>query len=156
MTSKNTQQLTLLSAEPPAKDSASPDTEEDWMTTVLTWPSDSLKLLHMSAPVGWFGRMSPAALLQMEGGTLAPLSESWGNAGMGGPIAPLTLSISEFHKGADVSLLSGILETGDLPQRYYLSVTACRGILRRAEKRGKELPERLEEALKAAASEPQT
>lgn len=42
--------------------------------------------------------------------------------------------------------LSDILETS--PQRkYYLSRTACLGILRRAEKRGKELPPQLKEAL---------
>jgi hypothetical protein len=39
-----------------------------------------------------------------------------------------------------VSSLSDILETGDVPQRYFLSPKACSGILRRAEKRGKELP----------------
>jgi hypothetical protein len=38
------------------------------------------------------------------------------------------------------SSLSDILETGDVPRRYFLSATACRGILRRAEKRGRELP----------------
>lgn len=42
--------------------------------------------------------------------------------------------------------LSDILETS--PQRkYYLSRTACMGILRRAEERGKELPPQLKEAL---------
>ena len=42
--------------------------------------------------------------------------------------------------------LSDILETS--PQRkYYLSRTACLGILRRAEERGKELPSQLKEAL---------
>jgi DNA (cytosine-5)-methyltransferase 1 len=34
-----------------------------------------------------------------------------------------------------------------VPQRYFLSATACRGILRRAGVRGKKLPERLQEAL---------
>jgi hypothetical protein len=43
------------------------------------------------------------------------------------------------------------LETGDLPQRYYLSAKACRGILRRAEKRARALPPHLREALMAAA-----
>lgn len=43
--------------------------------------------------------------------------------------------------------------TGELPQRYYLSSTACRGILRRAEKRGKELPWALQSALLAVASQ---
>jgi hypothetical protein len=43
--------------------------------------------------------------------------------------------------------LSDTLETGELPQRYFLSATACKGILRRAEKRGKQLPEQLKQAL---------
>lgn len=44
--------------------------------------------------------------------------------------------------------LSDILETS--PQRkYYLSRTACLGILRRAEERGKELPPQLKAALMA-------
>lgn len=34
------------------------------------------------------------------------------------------------------------------PEKYYLSAKACQGILRRAEKRGKALPEMLEKALK--------
>src|SRR5258707_15883061 len=51
------------------------------------------------------------------------------------------------------SSLLDILETGEPPQRYYLSATACRGILRRAEKRGKELPEALKSALQAVASQ---
>jgi hypothetical protein len=33
------------------------------------------------------------------------------------------------------------------PERYYLSAKACQGILNRAKKRGKKLPEMLEEAL---------
>jgi hypothetical protein len=47
------------------------------------------------------------------------------------------------------------LETGAVPQRFFLSATACQGILRRAEKRGKKLPEQLERAL-AAVSEHKT
>jgi site-specific DNA-cytosine methylase len=39
------------------------------------------------------------------------------------------------------------LETGDLPQRFFLSAKACAGILRRAEKRGKTLPSALQQAL---------
>jgi len=64
----------------------------------------------------------------------------------------LTLSISEFRSGGAVSSLSDILETGDLPQRYFLSPKACAGILRRAERRGKELPSQLQAALTAAAN----
>lgn len=46
----------------------------------------------------------------------------------------------------NVYTLSQILED-HVPQRYYLSKTACLGILRRAEARGKELPPQLREAL---------
>jgi len=48
---------------------------------------------------------------------------------------------------ASECLLSDTLEIGNLPQKYYLSPRACQGILRRAEKRGKKLPENLYQAL---------
>ena len=44
------------------------------------------------------------------------------------------------------STLSQILEA-NVPERYYLSAKACEGILRRAERRGKELPPMLKKAL---------
>jgi len=71
---------------------------------------------------------------------------------MGSPTGFLMLNTLEFHSDAVVSFLSDILETGDLPQRYFLSPRACRGILRRAEKRGWEIPERLRRALTAVAT----
>jgi hypothetical protein len=71
---------------------------------------------------------------------------------MGSPTEFLTLNISEYPSDGVASSLSDILEDGEVPQRYYLSGTACRGILRRAEKRGKELPEALKLALLAVAS----
>ena len=47
--------------------------------------------------------------------------------------------------------LSQVLEKGSIPQRFFLSGTACAGILRRAEKRGKSLPPSLHAALQAVA-----
>jgi hypothetical protein len=52
-----------------------------------------------------------------------------------------------------VASLSEVLETGPLPEKYSLSPRACSGILRRAERRGKELPPMLKKALKAVASQ---
>lgn len=49
------------------------------------------------------------------------------------------------------SRLSEILECGQLPIRYFLSPKACAGILRRAAKRGKELPTQLRRALEQVA-----
>jgi hypothetical protein len=61
------------------------------------------------------------------------------------------LNISESPNDADVCSLSQVLEQGSIPQRFFLSSTACAGILRRAEKRGKILPPALHEALRSVA-----
>jgi hypothetical protein len=82
----------------------------------------------------------PGVLSSAEDGTLEPYSGAWSNSGMGSPTECLTLSSSEWPSDAAVCSLSDTLETGDVPQRFFLSATACKGILRRAEKRGKELP----------------
>jgi hypothetical protein len=44
--------------------------------------------------------------------------------------------------------LAAVLETGPIPVGYWLSATACAGILRRAETRGKTLPPLLEQVLR--------
>jgi hypothetical protein len=59
-------------------------------------------------------------------------------------------NIVEWHNDAVVCSLSQILEA-NVPQKYYLSPRAARGILRRAEKRGKKLPEQLQRALTQVA-----
>jgi hypothetical protein len=51
-----------------------------------------------------------------------------------------TLDIGASHSDASGCSLSAVLETGAVPPRYFLSPKACAGILRRAAKRGKELP----------------
>ncbi len=55
-------------------------------------------------------------------------------------------SFGESPKDAVESHLSQILEEAPHP-KYCLSAKACRGILRRAQNRGKELPEMLKRAL---------
>jgi len=56
------------------------------------------------------------------------------------------------HSEGVVCSLSDILEPPiSIPQRFYLTAKACAGILRRAEKRGKELPQLLQRALAAVA-----
>ena len=70
---------------------------------------------------------------------------------MGSPTEFLTLNTSEWPSDAAVCSLLDTLETGDVPQRFFLSAKACQGILRRAEKRGKELPPLLRQALESQA-----
>lgn len=50
------------------------------------------------------------------------------------------------HSAAKESLLSQILEA-NAPEKYFLSAKACQGILTRASRRGKKLPDLLETAL---------
>lgn len=152
-------QASLFSAEElPASHSATQDYEMDWMTRVVNSCSPLVPLLQGIGPAGWFGRTSPASCLQTEDGTLVPSSGSWATSGMGSPTAFWTLSLCEWTATGVPSLsddsvcsLSDVLETGEVPQRYFLSARACAGILRRAEARGRALPPHLLAALKAVA-----
>lgn len=63
----------------------------------------------------------------------------------------MTLNTGECPSVARESTLSQILQA-NAPRKYYLSAKACAGILRRAEKRGKELPPMLREALEEAVA----
>ena len=153
------QQLTFLSGEHPANRFPLLDFEKDWLTRVATSCSPILPSLDAISPAGWFGRTSPASCLPTEEGTLEPLSEGWKNAGIMRPGECLTLSMSEWTgmdgqslKEEGVCSLSDILETGDVPQRFFLTAKACQGILRRAEERGKELPSALASAFNARAA----
>ena len=130
--------------------------ERDWMMRVATSPSSLLGLLIDCGPYGWFGRTSPVSCRLTEDGRLEPSSGFWSNSGMGSPTEFLTQNILEYPSDGVASSLSDILEDGELPQRYWLSGRACRGILRRVEKRGKTLPLPLARALKAVAASEQT
>lgn len=78
--------------------------------------------------------------------------DGWKNAGICKHGEFLTASISEWPKDAAVCSLSEVLET-EVAAKFYLSPKACAGILRRAEKRGKELPPMLYQALMQVAGE---
>lgn len=151
-------QLTFLSEAPPAKTSASPDSVQDWLVTGGLSPLNSFDWLSAYAPAGWRGRMSPEFCRTTADGHLEPSSGRWGNSGMGGPTESLTLNTSEWtgtrgqcpSDGA-VCSLSDILETQPVPERHFSTPKACRGVLLRAEKRGKRLPEPLRQALESVA-----
>lgn len=166
-------QLTFLLAEPRASRSASPESGLDWMTRAATSRLNTFDWLNEFMPSGCCSRTYPAsspagarpattsqpfsqplpglntASQQPAGETLASPRAGLADGASRGVC--LTLSISEWPSAAAVSSLSDVVETGDLPQRYYLSPKACAGILRRAEKRGKTLPPLLMSALVAAA-----
>ena len=145
-------QLTLFAEEPPASPSLSQVSEKEWMTTVVTWPLSLSEFVKRLSRDGYFGKTSPVSCQVTEEKILVPSSGRWAKLGMGGPTESWTLNTSGSPNDAVGSLLSDILETGVVPPRYYLSQKACAGILRRAAKRGKELPERLRVALEQIAN----
>ena len=65
----------------------------------------------------------------------------------------LMLNIGESPNAAVESRLLWILQDS-VPERYYLSLKACQGILNRAYRRGKKLPEILETALRNRIAKP--
>ena len=152
-------QLSMFSSEAPrASPSRSRGFERDLLTRVETSASPSLQSLTSIVPSGFSGRMCPASCRVTEDGILVPSSGDWGSSGMGGVTGFSMRNMSEWTalseqcpSGGGVCSLSDILETGDVPRRYYLSAKACRGILRRAAKRGKELPSQLRRALEQVA-----
>ena len=156
-------QSTFLLEEPRASHSASRDSAKDWAIRVATSCLPTVRLLVAIGPAGWFGRTCPASCRLTADEILEPSSGCWQNSGMGSHTEFLTLNTSEwtalpaqFRSDDGVCSLSDILETGDVPQRYFLSARACAGILRRAAKRGKELPPPLARALKAVADSGRT
>ena len=144
-------QLTFSSAGLLAKISASPEKELAWMENVHAWPETLRDCFEKFARAGSSGRMCPELFPLTPDGTSGHSSGRWPTSGLAWRGACLTLNSSECPSVVEESSLSDILETTDLPARYFLSPTACAGILRRAEKRGRELPKPLRAALEEVA-----
>ena len=96
-----------------------------------------------------FGRMFPDCSPPTEAGTSALSSTVWPTSGITEPSGCWTASTLEWASGGGDSLVCSLKEMldGDVPQRFYLSPRAAAGILRRAAKRGRQLPAHLLEAL---------
>ena len=98
-----------------------------------------------------FVRMSEGYSLAEMVTTLRGASESYTTSGLVKSDGQIWIhNTSEWRKGGSACSLSQILEANPHP-KYSLSPKACQGILRRAEKRGKELPEMLQKALERVA-----
>jgi hypothetical protein len=144
------EQLTLCAEDSLAKTSVLQDAARDWLESEAGFGMSTIAFLQRLGRNGLSSRMSPACYPAGEDGTLPSSFEGWSNSGMASPGGYLTLSISESPSGGAACSLSAVLET-DVPRKFFLSPKACRGILRRAEKRGRELPEALCKALRAVA-----
>lgn len=107
-----------------------------------------------SDPIGWFTKMFPECSVQTMDETFATYSSALMTAGIAAAGVCLTFNMCEwtafpgrYRRDEGVSSLSDILVRGNVPLKYYLTATACRGIINRGEKRGKALPPELLDAL---------
>ena len=127
-----------------------------WLASVLVWlereavsSTKSPGLLTKLKPNGSSSKTYLASSQVSEEQTWEQLSERWSNSGMAWHGECLMHSTSEFPKDEGVySSLRSVLETQPVLPKFYLSARACEGILRRAERRGKTLPEALDKALR--------
>ncbi len=84
--------------------------------------------------------------------TWESFSQRWPKSGTASAGEWSTLDTSEFPSDAVECSLSDVLET-TVSERYALSARAAKGILRRANARGKKLPRPLEAALHQTATD---
>ena len=144
-------QLTLFAEDSLARTCPLPASGRAWLESEVDFGTSSIELLRNLGRDGWLSRTSLAFYPATEDVTLLSSFVGWSNAGMASPGGYLTLSISESPSDGDACSLSEVLEADAAP-KYYLSPKACRGILRRAELRGRLLPERLRQELERVAS----
>ena len=148
-----TQESTCLLEGRLANHSQSQGSGPDYLTIEETSLSNFAESCLKNNPSGSFGKMSPESFQVTKGKTSGQSSQRLMKSGMASHGEFLTLNTSEWPSDAVECLLSDILETGDHLQEFSLSPKACLGILRRAEKRGKELPALLKKALEQQCQE---
>jgi hypothetical protein len=89
----------------------------------------------------------------IKGATLEQSSLHWPTQGIATSNGVcLIRNSSESPNAVEESLLSQVLEQNPL-EKYFLSAKAAQGIIRRANKRGKQLPAPLQQALESTASQ---
>lgn len=145
-------QLTWCAVDSPVRTCPLPESGRDWLESDQDSGLSSIAFLQSLSRDGWSSKTSPACYPLTEDGTLPPSFAGWQDSGICRPGECWTLSTLEYPNDAAVCSLSDVLET-DAPHKYFLSARAARGILRRAERRGRELPEALRSALQAVATD---
>ena len=155
MMSASGSELTLSAEDSHARTTALQESAAVWLATVARSGGRCTGSLLSAAPPGLSERMYLGSFRAMEDATSSPSLPPLLTSGMASPGLYWTASGLEFRRGAAACSLSAILEVSPAP-KYLLSPKACMGILRRAEKRGKTLPEALEAALRNRAGDTET
>jgi len=165
-------QLMLFAVDSRARITALQESAADWLATVARSGGRCIGSLLSAAPPGLSEKMYLASSAVPAAQTLERSSPAW-SGGMYRPhladgetpgwckddqtttesyLQFSILNSGEWRRDAAVCSLSDILEASPDP-KYSLSPKACAGILRRAAKRGRELPHSLKSALERMAME---
>lgn len=140
-----------------AKTSASPASEPDSPETDPASSSSSPESLSLFDPAGYSSRTYPVSSLAKAVGTSESCLERWpssGTAWLGGlstHVSSECRSAGGVCSSSEPSLTEILEPPPTVPAKYSLSARAARGILRRAEKRGRTLPSHLSAALEQVA-----
>lgn len=148
-------QSTSYAEDSPAKTSPLQANELDSRESEVdssTKPPESLTLFS-ATEAGFSLRMFPDSFPHKTEEISESFSRRWPNSGfMTSPGECWTVDTSECRSDGGVSSsLPDVLEA-DVAPRFYLSQRAAAGILRRAEKRGRELPPHLDNALRTLST----
>jgi len=145
-------------ADSPAKTSALPGNEPDSQATDPASSTSSPESLSLFDPDGFSSRTYPVSSLAMAVGTSEQSLERWPTSGTAWPGGFSTHATSECRsdEGGCSSSEPSLTEILEPPQnvaaKYSLSARAASGILRRAQKRGRTLPQHLADALQAVST----
>lgn len=138
----------------PAKTSASQESAPDSQAPAQASSTSSCELqTSLFRPEGMSSLRTYPDSFHLTQEEISPsFSRRWPNSGFWtAPGESWTAVTSECHSGGGASSsLRDVLEDSVAP-KYFLSPRAAAGILRRAEKRGKKLPEHLERTLRTVA-----
>jgi hypothetical protein len=138
----------------PARTSASPESEPVSPETAPGSSTSSPESLTLFDPPGCSSKTYPGCFPRTMVGTSASSWERWPTSGTASPGGCSMHATSESpSEGVEYSL-SAILEATVDP-RYMLSVTAAKGVLRRATARGRKLPGLLKQKLEDAVNQPE-
>jgi DNA (cytosine-5)-methyltransferase 1 len=135
----------------PVKTSASPVNAQDSQEIEAGYSGSLCEFWNSNAPAGFSLRTCPDFCLPTEAEISPSFYMPWAGSGMAWRGEYLMLDTSDSPNDAVECELSDVLEH-PVPSRFYLSPRAARGILRRAEKRGRTLPIQLLRALQGLAA----
>lgn len=152
-------QAVLISsaAASPARTCPLPDDEPGSPATAPASSTSSHGSPGLFDPDGFSSRTFPVSSLAKAVGTSEACLERWPSSGMAWAGGFSTAVSSECRSDAGVcsswepSLTGILVPPQNVPAKYWLSARAARGILRRAEKRGRSLPSPLLAALEQVA-----